>query len=108
MAATRYLFSMFLALALCAKVLLACDPAFAMPVAADAASHCDMTGEPAHSPPTKSPVKPACMIGCPAIVAPSAEMAQPYVLYQVQLEIPHVDDLDGLHIPPAIPPPRLG
>lgn len=99
---------MFLALALCVKTLLLCDPVFAMPVAAEAASHCDMAGKPAHSPPGKAHIKPACMIGCPVIVAPAGEMARPEILYAAQPEIPSVISLDSLHLPPAIPPPRLG
>lgn len=109
MATTRCLFSMLLALALCAKTLLLCDTAFAMPVAADAASsHCDMAGEPAPSAPAKAHVKPACVIGCPAIAAPAAAMAPPEMLYAAQPAIPPVDGLDSLHVPPAIPPPRPG
>ena len=105
---SRSLFSMLVALALGRKILLLCDPVFAAPMTPEIASHCEMIGDAPPSLPTEQHFNPICLVGCPAIVLRSAVLAPPAALLPAQPDMSPVDGPDGLHVPPAIPPPRSG
>lgn len=105
---SRTLFSMLVALALGTKILLLCAPVLAAPMTPEIASHCEIMGDALPSPPTEQHFNPICMVGCPAIVMRSAVLAPPAARLLAQPNMPTADDRDGLHVPPAIPPPRSG
>ena len=100
-------FLLILVLALCARLLPLCDPAFAMPAMGDVASACEMMGKPSHTSPVKSHVKPLCLTGCPIIALRGANCGEQQLAYPARYEFVLVEILDGVRHPPATPPPRL-